>query len=333
MEKGVSPLIAEIILIAVVFSIATAVIVVLGGVSFSVRTLDAKLGVDGFEWGSQKLVIHHLKGDVIREAFETCGENFRWKDLVVKKTGREVEPLNLRFNGKRLGYLIYEDMTSAPSGTLKNQATYDPENRWVRLTPVGLGLYGELEYVLNPPPADFVVEFQFWAGGGTGADATWFYAYCENTPLLESSTNTGGYVFAYNEYQDRLELYYNGTLLYFVSKTGIDDGRWHDARIVFDDRAIEMYIDNEYVSRLRYVDYQASSRKNKPLFGWGAREGLFTNEHRVRNLRMYHLKPQVHNFSPGDILEFEIESPLVIGDAITISYLPQNKLLYMNDIS
>jgi len=43
-ERGVSPLIAEIILIAIVFSIATAVIVVLGGTNPSVRTLEAKLG-------------------------------------------------------------------------------------------------------------------------------------------------------------------------------------------------------------------------------------------------------------------------------------------------
>ena len=62
MGRGISPLIAEIILIAMVFSIATAVIVVLGGTSISARTLDAKLGVDGFEWKSQRLVIHHLKG-------------------------------------------------------------------------------------------------------------------------------------------------------------------------------------------------------------------------------------------------------------------------------
>ncbi len=332
MEKGVSPLIAEIILIAAVFSIATAVIVVLGGVSFSVRTLDAKLGVDGFEWGSQRLVIYHLGGDVIREAFESREGSFRWKDLVVKRTGREVEPLNLRFNGKRLGYLIYEDMTSAPSGTLKNSATYQAENGWVRLTRAASNENGQLEYVLGTPPASFVVEFQLWAGGGTGGNATWFYAYCGSTPLWESS-QAGGYVFAYNEYSDNLELYYNGTLLYSVRKTGMDDGRWHDARIVFDDKVIEMYIDNEYASRLRYIDYQAGGRKNKTLFGWGARTGGLTNEHRVRNLRMSYVQSQVYDFSPGDVLEFWMKDPLVIGDAITISYLPQNKLLYMNDIS
>ncbi|MCQ8897849.1 MAG: hypothetical protein NQU48_00120, partial [Hadesarchaea archaeon] len=106
MEKGVSPLIAEIILIAIVFSIATAVIVVLGGTSMSVRTLDAQLGVDGFQWRSQRLVLHHLKGEVIREAFVVRDGKFGWGDLVVKKSGVEVEPLNARLNGRRAGYLI-----------------------------------------------------------------------------------------------------------------------------------------------------------------------------------------------------------------------------------
>ncbi|TDA32234.1 MAG: hypothetical protein DSO03_03225 [Hadesarchaea archaeon] len=130
-----------------------------------------------------------------------------------------------------------------------------------------------------------------------------------------------------------MELYYDGTLLASVSKTGIDDSRWHDARIVFDGRTIEMYMDNEYVSRLRYIDYQADNKKGKKLFGWGASTRASNNEHRVRDLRMWIPGEVRIDFSPGDVLELEMKDPLVIGDAITITYLPQNKLLYMNDIS
>jgi len=331
-ERGVSPLIAEIILIAIVFSIATAVIVVLGATSVSVRTLDAQLGVDGFQWKSQRLVLHHLKGDVIKDAFVVREGEFGWGDLVVKKSGVEVEPLNALLNGRRAGYLIYEDLGSAPLGTLKNSAYHDRENGWVRLTEAVNSQNGQLEYVLSPPPQSFVVEFQFWAGKGTGADATYFYAYCSSTPTNEDA-DAGGYIFAYDEYQDSLQLRYRGTLLASVPLWNMDDNRWHDARIVFSGQVIEMYFDNRPDNRIRYVDYQASSRKVNTLFGWGARTAGLNNEHRVRNLRMWIPGEIKLDFSPGDVLEFELKDPLVIGDAMTITYLPQNKLLYMNDIS
>jgi len=330
--RGISSLIAEIILIAMVFSIATAVIVVLGGTSMSARTLDAKLGVDGFEWKSQRLVIHHLKGDVIKNAFVIRDGKFGWGDLVVKKSGMEVEPLNARLNGRRAGHLIYEDLSSAPSGTLKNSAYYDRENRWIRLTRAVNNENGQLEYVLTPPPQSFVVEFQFWAGWGTGADATYFYAYCSSTPPNEGA-DAGGYIFAYDEYQDNLQLRYRGALLASVDLRNMDDNRWHDARIVFDGQVIEMYFDNRPDNRIRYVDYQASGRKVNTLFGWGARTGGQNNEHRIRNLRMWVPGEVRLDFSPGDVLEFELKDPLVVGDAMVIIYLPQNKLLYMNDIS
>jgi len=332
-ERGVSPLIAEIILIAIVFSIATAVIVVLGGTNMSVRTLEAKLGVDGFEWKSQRLVLYHLGGDVIKEAFVIREGKLEWGTLVVKKSGVEVEPLNARLNGKRAGYLIYEDMSSRPSGENKGSENYDGENRWVRLTPSGTNLHGELEYTLNPPPSGFVAEFQFWVATGSGGNAVWFYAYCENTPTAENAKNTGGYVFAYNENQGNLQVYYDGALLASRSITGIDNGSWHEARVVFDGQAIEMYMDNDNARRLRVVDLQAASRKGKVKFGWGARGGSPTKEHRVRDLRVGVVGEQKVDFSPGDVLEFELKDPLVIGDAMTITYLPQNKLLYMNDIS
>jgi flagellin-like protein len=332
-ERGVSPLIAEIILIAMVFSIATAVIVVLGGTSMSVRTLDAKLGVDGFEWKSQRLVLYHLQGAVIEEAFVVRNGELEWGSLVVKKSGVEVQPLNARLNGRRAGHLIYEDMSSRPMGENKNSAYYDGENRWVRLTPSGTNLNGELEYALNPPPSGFVAEFQFWVATGSGGNAVWFYAYCENTPTAENAQNTGGYVFAYNENENRLQVYYNGALLASTPITGIDNGSWHEARVVFDGQVIEMYMDNDNARRLRVVDLQAASRKGKVKFGWGARGGSPTKEHRVRNLRVWVAGEQKVDFSPGDILEFELKDPLVIGDAMTITYLPQNKLLYMNDIS
>ncbi|MEM2426786.1 MAG: hypothetical protein QXF20_04735 [Candidatus Hadarchaeales archaeon] len=330
--KGVSPLIAEIILIAIVFSIATAVIVVLGGVSFSVRTLDAKLGVDGFEWRSQRLVIHHLGGDIIRNAFLIRDGVFYWGDLVVKKSGREVEALYPRLNGKRAEYLIYEDMDSPPLGVLKRSALHLPENRWVRLT-LSARENGQLEYILSPPPSSFVVEFQFWAGGGRGEGSTWFYAYCGVTPENENWPPAGGYVFAYNENSDKLEVWYGGERLAADNMHSINDNRWHEARIVFDGMVIEMYLDNRLDNRIRYIDYKAANRKGKSLFGWGARAGGDNNEHRIRNLRMWVRGETWIDFSPGDVLEFEMKDPLVIGDAMTITYLPQNKLLYMNDIS
>lgn len=336
-KKGVSPMIAEIILIAIVFLIASAVIVVLGRTEVSGKSINVTLGVDGFVHGSNRLTITSLGKDVIPDAFLIDGESFEWKNLIVKKTGREVEPLDAHFNGRpvaALSHLIYEDMESRPQGTLKGNAVYDSSNKWVRLTEAQSNLNGELEYILSPPPASFVAEFQFWSGGGTGADAVWFYAYCTSTPTTEEE-GAGGYHFVFDEYNEdnEIQLWYDGISIENASQSNLDDSNWHDAKVVFDGYAIEIYFDNEL--KLRYMDFDAPSRKNGTLFGWGARTGGLNNEHRIRSLKVRSIpfQPVGVDFSPGDILEFEFKDPLVVGDAITIHYVPEEKLLYMNDIS
>jgi len=174
--------------------------------------------------------------------------------------------------------IIYEDMNSAPSGTLKNNAYYDPINKWVRLTTASGGIGGQLEYNLNPGDG-FVANFNFWAGGGNGADATWLYAYNTATPTSEDAAS-GGYIFAYDEYNTQVQLKWNGTALATPSQGGIGSGTWHSAEIIHQSTNSKIYYDGTLD-----VNYDDSTRtKSGGLFGIAGRTGGLYNEHRINDL-------------------------------------------------
>lgn len=177
--------------------------------------------------------------------------------------------------------MIYEDFTVAPTGALKGDAYYDSVNKYLVLTQAVNSQSGQLEYNINPMNSWFV-EFEYWAGGGTGADATYFYAYCESTPTTEDSA-TGGYVVALDEFQNEVQILYDGSKIAYATPTyQIDDGQWHTVHIVFEKRRIRVWVDG--VLQIDYTDTQRDL--SGMLMGIGARTSASNNEHRVRYLKV-----------------------------------------------
>ena len=177
--------------------------------------------------------------------------------------------------------MVYEDMTQTPSGTLKGNAYYDNTNGYVVLTQATTSQSGQLEYEINPL-SSWYVEFEYYAGGGTGADATYFYVYCESTPSNEASA-AGGYIIALDEYQNQIQINYDGTIVATATPTyDIDDGQWHKVFIVFEKRRIRVWVDG--VLQIDYTDTQRDL--SGILMGIGARTSGSTNEHRVRYLKV-----------------------------------------------
>jgi hypothetical protein len=185
-------------------------------------------------------------------------------------------------NGRNT-FNVFEDMSVTPLGTLKNNAYYDSTNKWVRLTTASGSINGELEYTTSQIGLNvgdsFVATFEFWAGGGSGADATWLYVYNTVTPTTEDD-GAGGYHFVYDEYNDQIQFKYNGSNLITSTETTIDNSQWHKAKIIYHNYKGIMYYDET-----ERINYQDSTRSlTGTLFGWGARTGGSTNEHRIRNL-------------------------------------------------
>lgn len=189
---------------------------------------------------------------------------------------------------------IYEDMQSAPSGQLKgvSAATYDSVEKYVQLTNIDTYEYGALEYNFNPGE-NFDATFDLWAGGGTGADATYLYVYADSTPETEYE-NVGGYVLQVNELQEFVSVNYEGQNVAYaeidpddndgiLDGASIDDSAWHPIRMTKTGDRFRVYFDNVLL-----IDHEDTAVRDLsgPLTGVGARNGGLTNYHRIRNLRI-----------------------------------------------
>jgi hypothetical protein len=177
--------------------------------------------------------------------------------------------------------LLYEDMMESPSGTHYGNASYI-DHQFTRLTQASGGVNGQLDYNLNPSTGGngYVADFEFWIGGGNGADALYQYSDCASRPLNEDAA-TGGYTFAYDTYQDQHQTKWNGTTTATNAESGFDNATWRTAKVEQYNTTGRMYLDG--VLRLTGV-VTADNVGN--AFGFGARTGGLNNEHRVRNIRV-----------------------------------------------
>ena len=105
-EKGVSSMIAVIVLIFIVFGIAAVLIAALTAVGLREEPIDTRIGVDGFYRGSKQLSLIHLEGDTIHDAFTIDEGRIKagnWGNLTVEINARlvETDPSgHVRYNGK-----------------------------------------------------------------------------------------------------------------------------------------------------------------------------------------------------------------------------------------
>lgn len=132
----------------------------------------------------------------------------------------------------------------------------------------------------------FIVSFDFYTGGGTnpGGDALYFYAYSTSTPTNEDAA-TGGYIFAYDEYQDQLQVKWNGTTLATASQVNLDNNRWNRGVIFVEEQSDGTTRIKMFVNKALKIDTTDVSRtKSGERFGFGARTGGATNQHKIKNI-------------------------------------------------
>jgi len=187
----------------------------------------------------------------------------------------------------------YEDMQTTPTCTLKNNAFYDSINKWVRLTNATTGLQGQCEYNYNPG-SGFYTQYEFWSGGGSGADGNWLYAYNNSTPAEEDLV-TGGYHFTMDEYEDRAcftkSVVSNGTGINCSTQTTLDNSAWRTAE--FYHSGVNGTIILNGTTIVNANDGSGPIAKTGNFFGVGSRTGGLDNEHRIRKLFVAKFSPNV----------------------------------------
>ncbi|HVO86562.1 MAG TPA: hypothetical protein VMT23_02405, partial [Candidatus Binatia bacterium] len=150
-------------------------------------------------------------------------------------------------------------------------------------------------------------QFQFKAGGGTGADSTWFYSYANGIPTTEYGANwptcagTGnsngcGYIIYFSEYHHCVGIswgsYQDGNqcghttsgtdpLAHSSPLWDIGDNAFHDVDIQLRYNIVTISWDGQVV--LTYNDSFGRNLTNLD-FGFGSRTGGSTNNHYIKGL-------------------------------------------------
>lgn len=137
----------------------------------------------------------------------------------------------------------------ADTGSLKNDATDMTD--YIQLTPNLNGKKGQVEYSNLHLASKWSVEGEFWSGWGSGADAFYIYAFANQTPISEDD-NKGQYSINYDEYQDQIQLKYNGNTLGAVSQTLIDNDQWRQFKVECNNGFFKIYLDGSF--KMQYDD-------------------------------------------------------------------------------
>lgn len=180
----------------------------------------------------------------------------------------------------------FDDMQTTPTCALKNSATYDSVNKWIQLTPATSNLSGQCEYTYNPGDG-FYSKFEYWTGGGTGADATWIYAWSQSTPVQEDllTNSNRGYHFTVDEFQDRMcytkSLVSNGACIAQSTQTTLDNSTWREVEVYQSGLNGTMLLDGAQVVN---ANDTASRVKSANVFGIAARTSTSNNIHRIRKV-------------------------------------------------
>jgi len=193
-----------------------------------------------------------------------------------------------------------------PSATLSGRATF-VEGSGVRLTPAEQGPSGSLNWSFAQLPFERT-QFNFKAGGGDGADATWFYSYADGVPVDEIGEGMNqGYIFYFSEWHDCVGLSYgpyydgqqcgsggNGSPLTSAHLDGIDDNNWHNVDISTIQNRLIMRWDGKVV--IDYTDVYGRDLTGLK-FGFGSRTGSSVNNHFIKGLVVTKLGTNISEFN------------------------------------
>lgn len=181
-----------------------------------------------------------------------------------------------------------------PVGTKSGSAAFTAGTGMVLTTAVG-GISGAVGWNFSQMPF-MHARFTYLAGGGNGADATWFYCFCDQVPTTEGGgPNSKGYIIGLSEFHAAATLIWgnqggagaawSGTnmtgQLASAAVNGIADNASH---------VVDVYISKNRIVLKRdgttLIDYKDSIIRDLSgtLFGFGARTGGSHNNHIIKNM-------------------------------------------------
>jgi hypothetical protein len=199
---------------------------------------------------------------------------------------------------------------SYPLATLSGNAAYDGATNGVRLTSNTNNQSGSINW--NFSQVNFEeTQFQFKAGGGTGADSTWFYSYANATPTTEYGSGfAAGYLIYFSEYHHCVGIAYGGysdgnqcgsgggtNPLTSVKLNSIADNTFHAVDIQIRQNVIIVRWDSKVI--LTYTDVY--TRDLSALnFGFGSRTGGSNNNHYIKGLLVTKLGTNASQYNITD---------------------------------
>ncbi|MBK2124816.1 phage head spike fiber domain-containing protein [Fangia hongkongensis] len=187
---------------------------------------------------------------------------------------------------------IYWDGTDNPNssvwsvaGTLGGTAAYNATDDYVRLTPDAGGQSGTLHWV-KEQGSRLKIIFEFrTARPNPSADAVYLFINSTSLPDNEDSS-TGGYLLAFDEWQNEVQLQYDGSSVATLSLSGSvwADDIWHRAEFEINYNNISVALDGTII--LEHKDINGRNVSGN-LIGIGARNGGAGNLHDVRRVEVY----------------------------------------------
>jgi hypothetical protein len=177
-------------------------------------------------------------------------------------------------------YLAINNSIDNFGGTIYERAT--KENGYVSLTTNVNSINGQLQFDNIHSGNRIYATFQTWIGGGSGADALYFYWAATARPWMEE-IDSRGYNFAIDTYSNQLQLRAADKLIYTKSMYNLDDSQWHSWTVEMKEGVVSVWRDNN----LQFTRENSLTISNSTFIGWGARTGGLNNHHRVRNMKVW----------------------------------------------
>jgi hypothetical protein len=179
-------------------------------------------------------------------------------------------------------YLAIDEGTDNFGGNVYGAAT--KETGYVSLTTNSSYQNGQIQFDNIHSDDQIYATFDTWIGGGTGAHALYFYWGATQRPTGEEG-NSGGYNFAIDAYNNRLQLRSTSSLIYDSEPVHrLDDSQWHTWKVEMKEDEVSVWRDNI----LQFTQSDSFEMDNSQTFiGWGARTEDLNNHHRIRNIKVW----------------------------------------------
>lgn len=172
------------------------------------------------------------------------------------------------------------------AATFSGNAVWDGTENAIRLTEAVSSQSGQANFTAPLPPY-IKCTFNFKAGGGNGADATFFYVFSDAVVAQETGTGaTKGITIGLSEFNDVITIVdnSNGTTLASVAQANIDDNNYHEVIVEIGSGRIKVFYDS--VEKINEVVIKTITDRTNPNFGFGARTGGDNNNHWIKNFKV-----------------------------------------------